>query len=244
MQNVMLQDVCEVFIKDLDNGGKQYFFGLTTKTDITQKLKQDMLKGGIGNGVVGVVQAEKEITFKVSTLLHNDPIFEIQSGTTFANGTITAQKNEQIVCTQAGKVTLTGTPKTGTTPIVMDAFGKAIVGTFTASAFTATTPADIAVGSTYTALYAFDATGDILSLDSKKFPKNYYVELHTIGYDVNTNKVACDVFLAFNKCLPDGGINLGLESGKNAGDEISFTAQLLAGSSEYGKIAIIPRSAS
>lgn len=197
---------------------------------------------GIGNGIVGVIQSDKEITFSVSTLLHNDSIYEVQSGTTFQNGTITVQKVENITASEAGKVTVSGTPKVGTQPVVTDMFGQTIAGTFATGTFTATTSDDIEVGQSYTVRYSKDETGDILSLDSKKFPKNYYVELHTIGYDVNTNEVVCDLYWIFNKALPNGGINVALENAKNAGDDIEFKAQLKTGSDEYGRFVVIPRS--
>lgn len=249
MDNIFVQDVCEVYLKE-PTVGTQYFFGLTTKNEITQKIKQDFLKGGIGNGTVGVVQSDKEITFKVSTLLHNDSLFEIQSGTEFASSTTTkTMYSESVICTVAGKVTpllkvgvTTVTPNEGTV-IVMDGKGKAVAGTWASPDFTATTPADIAVGSAYTVFYQItNANAQVLLLDSKKFPKNYYVELHTIAYDVDKNVVVADIYWQFNKALPDGGIQAQYEAGKSNGDEVAFTAQLLAGSSSYGNYVVVPRA--
>lgn len=240
MDNIMVKDTCEVYLKDLTSG-KQYFFGITSKGEVTQKVKQDILKGGIGNGVVGVVQSDKEITFKVSTLLHNDGIYEVQSGALVKDGTATVQKTESIQCAKAGELSLVGTPK-GTAIVVMDETGKQIAGTFATGKFTSTQPTDLAVGAVYTAVYPTDVTNaEILTLDSKLFPTNYYVELHTIAYNVNTNQVTSDIFWQFYKALPDGGLKAQYDAGKNNGDEINFKAQLPVGSSEYGQYVVVPR---
>jgi hypothetical protein len=236
MDNILVQDVCEVYLKDLSNS-TPYFFGITTKNDITQKIKQDMLKGGIGNGIVGVVQSEKEITFKVSTLLHNDSLYEIQSGASFTSSTVTVQKNEVLKCV-SGKLTMTGTPK-GSAVVVFDSKGKVTTGTYATGVVTLTGGVE---GDYYTVVYPNDSTGNVLTLDSKKFPKNYYVELHTIAYDVNTNQVVADIFWTFNKALPNGGLQAQYEAGKSNGDDIEFTAQLLAGNSEYGTYVVVPRA--
>lgn len=240
MNNVMIQDVCEVFIADLDQAGKQYFFGLTTKNSVTQKIKSENLKGGIGNGIVGVVNSDKEIAVKVSTLLHNDSIFEIQSGAEFENGTMTIHQNEVLTCTLAGTLTLTGTPL-GSSVVCYDKVGAVIAGAYATSKFTSTAPTDIKVGDTFTVVYPASVTADILLLDSKKFPKNYAMELHTIAYDVDKNIVVADIYWTFNKVSSNGAINASYDAGKSNGDEIEFTALLLTGSTAYGSYVVVPR---
>lgn len=248
MDNILVQDVCEVYLKDLASG-TQYFFGLTTKNEVTQKLKQDFLKAGIGNGVVGVVQSDKEINFKVSTLLHNDSIFSLQSGADFASSSTKTMYSENVICAVAGKVT--PTLKVGTTTVtptagsvvVMNARGSQIAGTWTSPDFTATTSADIAVGTAYTVFYQItNANATVLTLDSKKFPKNYYVELHTIAYDIDKNTVIADIYWQFNKCTPNGGLQAQYEAGKSNGDDVEFVAQLLAGNSAFGNYVVVPRA--
>jgi hypothetical protein len=235
MNNILIQDVAEVYIKDA-NSSDAYFFGLTTKNDVAQTVKQDALRAGIGNGIVAMLQSDKEVNFSVTTLLQNDDIFAIQSGKKFTNGTYTVQKTEQAKLT-SGKLTITGTAK-GTSALVVDALGKQIAGTIATNQVTITGGVE---GATYTVIYPSDVTGDILSLDSKAFPKNYYVEMHTIGYNVETNEVACDVYWIFNKALPDGGLQAAYEAAKGNGNDIKFTAQLNIGSNEYGKYIVVPR---
>lgn len=236
MNNILIQDVAEVYIKDSVTSDA-YFFGITTKNDITQTVKQEVLRAGVGNSVVGVLQSDKEINFSVSTLLHNDDIFAIQSGKKFASGTYTVQMSEQAKLT-SGKLTITGTPK-GTSAIAIDSTGKQTTGTIATGQVSITGGTE---GAIYTVIYPSEVTGDILSLDSKSFPKNYYVEMHTIGYSVETNQVVADIYWVFDKALPDGGLQAAYEAAKNNGNEIKFTAQVPVGATEYGRYIVIKRS--
>lgn len=238
MNNVLLQDVAEVYIRDTVTS-KAYFFGITTRNEVNQTIQQTVLKGGIGNGVRGVIQSDKEIKFSVTTLFSADDLKAIQSGKDFVSGSITVQDNEVVECA-GGKLTITGTPKTGTTPVVFDAHGKAISGTFADKTFTIT--GNAVEGALYTVVYPVDVTGDILSLDSKAFPKSYYVEMHTIGYDPDTMEVICDIYWIFNKALPNGSLQEAYEAGRQVGSDVEFTAMLRAGETEYGKYVVIPRN--
>jgi hypothetical protein len=179
------------------------------------------------------------MSFKVTTLFSNDDLIAVQSGSAFADGSVTVQATEAHTLT-GGKITLTGTPKTGTTTVlVVDQLGKQLEGALSVKEVTVTGGTD---GDTYTVIYPISVTGSILSLDSKAFPKNYYVELHTIGFNVETNEVACDIYWIFEKALPNGSLTKAYEAGKNSGDDIEFTAQLPAGSNEYGKYVVVPRN--
>lgn len=241
MKNILVQDVCEVLVKEktLAGDGKLYFFGLTTKNDVTQKVKQEALKGGIGNGQIGLLQSDKEISFKVTTLLHNDDIYAIQSGNDFTDSTsITLQKTEEVRCASATELVIVGTPK-GDVVNVMDADGKEISGTFAEGKVAITGGV---IGALYTVVYPSDETGEVLLLDSEKFPKNYEVQLHTIAYDIDTNDVTADIYWIFNKALPNGAISAQYEAGKGNGDEVEFSAQLDKGSTLYGKYVVIPRT--
>lgn len=235
MDNIFIQDVCEVYLKDTVSN-TQYFFGLTTKTEITQKIKQDFLKGGIGNGIVGTVQSEKEITFKVTTLLHNDSLFEILNGSGFSSKSVVVQKNEKVKLA-SGKLTITGTP-TGSTAIAIDGEGQQFAGTYATGQVTITGGVE---GEYYTVIYPSTVTAQVLTLDSKVFPKTYYVELHTIAYNVDTNQVTADIFWTFNKALPKGDLKAQYDAGKSNGDDVEFTALLPSGSTEYGTYVIVAR---
>lgn len=237
MDNILMYDVCEVYLKEL-NGSKEYFYGLTKKGEINQTIKQESIRGGIGNGVVGVIQSDKEVKFKVATVLQNDSLFAIQSGADFATTTITTMAKEESICA-TNKLPITGTPK-GTAVMIVDSKGVVTSGTFATGNVSGTGLID---GKRYTVLYSKESTtAQVLTIDSKKFPKNYYVELHTIAVDVDTNAVIADVYWIFNKALPNGALSGNYEAGTNASNEVEFTAQLLAGSTEYGKYVVVPRA--
>lgn len=245
MENLLIQDVCEVYIKDINAPTNVFFFGLTSKNDVTQKIKQTLLKGGIGNGVAGTIQSEKEITFKVSTLLDNDSIAQVASGAYATSNTVTIQAKEVVQASTQGTVTIVATTpalKASTSPVVFDKYGKNIAGTWATKVFTATAPTDIPVGAWVTVLYSADVTGNVLALDSQKFPSSFYVELHTIAYDVNTNKVCADIYWVFTRALPDGNMVQTYEAGKQSGQDMTFTCQLTAGNSSYGNYVVVPRT--
>lgn len=234
----MFKDVYEVYIKDTDSK-KQYFYGVTTKNDISQKLKQDSLRGGIGWGIQAIVQSEKEITFKVDTLFHNDSIYSIQSGKDFIKGTKSLQFAETVKA-ESTKIAIKGTA-VGTSAIVVNSSGQQAVGVIAVKDVTVAEPAlFIKDGEMYKVLYTKENTEvEILDLAVNGFPKSYYVELHTIGYNPKTNKVAVDAYWVFPNAMPDGAIKGDVGGGNNSGDEMSFTA--MANGDSYGEYIVIPR---
>lgn len=239
MNNVVIHDTLEVFINDT-SANKTYFFGLTDKANVTQSVKQDVLRSGIGSKVIAVLQSEKNIEFGVTTTLHNDDIYSIQSGSDFTTSTITVQKTESGKLT-SGKIEITGTPKGGTV-IVMDNTGKTITGTFATGEVSVTGGVE---GTMYDVIYSEDETNaQVLDLNSTAFPKNYSVQLHGIGYDPDKNTIVCDIYWLFDKAMPDGAFNFqGEKGGSPSSDEIKFTAQTPTGSNSYGKYVVVPRVA-
>lgn len=236
MNNIIVQDVMEVYARDIQ-ADKAYFFGLISANDITQTVKQEAIRGGVGNGVISTLQSDKEIKFKVTTAINNDDILSIQSGSAFADGQFTIQKTEEAKLV-ADKLAISGTPK-GTAAVVFDRHGKSYVGTITSGQVAITGGTE---GEIYTVVYPSDVTGEVLDLRSDKFPNAHYIEMHTIGYDAETNEVACDIYYVFHKALPDGNINASYAAGQNKGNEVSFTALLPVGSKEYGKYIVVPRA--
>ena len=211
MNNLVLRDTAEVYLKD-SGDGSVYFLGLTSKADIAQKIQQEMLRGGIGNGIVGMLQFNKEIDFTVTTLLHSDDIIAIQNGAKQISGTYTVQANEKLQLT-GGKLTLIGTPNSDTV-IVVDKTGKQMQATYDTTTKTVTVTGGVE-GDYYTVMYATSVTGSAIPLDTSMFPKSYYVELHSIAVDPDTNNVAADIYWAFYKAVPDGSMSVSHESGKN-----------------------------
>lgn len=235
--NILIHDALEVYLRD--DSGKQYFYGITTKGEISQKVKQDIIKGGIGNTVCGVMQSEKEMSFKVSTALQNDTMYEVLTGSTFSTGTLTVRMTERAKLA-TGKLTITGTPKTAGTVLCIDSLGKQFTGTFATGQVTITGGTE---GAYYTVVYDTDKSNmDILTLDSAVFPKNYYVELHTIAYSPDTNTVLADIFWQFDKALPKADFTESYEAGKANDGEVEFTAITPVGSTAYGRYAVAYRA--
>lgn len=249
MDSILVQDVCEVYLKELGvTTPKEYFYGLTTSSAVNQSVNQEMLRAGIGNGVVGVIQSEKEITFSVATLFHNDSLFEVQNGDAFASGDITVVDSIKGVGATTTTITLSEKVQTGTVGKISilkaDGSKLALAGDATLSAVDNTvtaTGATFVVGERYTVLIPRTTTGNILTLQSDKFPKNYQVQLHTIAYDVDKNTVVADIYWIFSKALPNGALSGNYEAGSNAGNEVEFTAMLPVGSKVYGQYVVIPR---
>lgn len=237
MNNLVLRDTAEVYLKDLSDGSV-YFLGLTSKADITQKIQQEILRGGVGNGIVGILQFNKEIDFTVTTLLHADDIVAIQSGAKQISGTYTVQVNEKLQLT-GGKLTLTGTPS-GTSVIVIDKTGKQLTATYDATTKTVTVTGGTE-GDYYTVIYPTSVTGSAIPLDTSMFPKSYHVELHSIAVDPDTNTVAADVYWVFYKAIPDGSLSVSHEAGKSNGDTIKFVAMTPLNSTSIGQYIIVPR---
>lgn len=238
MNNIVIQDTMEAYLKSGD-GSKHYYFGLTSKADISQKIKQEMLKAGIGNGTVAVLQSDKELTLKISNVLHSDDVYEIQSGAEMTNGvSIPVHKQEQVELT-GGKLTLSDLTASGKA-IVISPNGKQETLDVVLGVMTIT---DGKEGDTYKVVYSSTvANANVLSIDSKKFPKNFEVELHTIAYDTVENVVVADIYWMFNRALPDGNINASYEAGKNSGDEINLTVLTPLNGTEMGKYVIVPRA--
>lgn len=234
MNNVIVKDVFEVILEDLVTN-KTRFFGITKSGNVKQSVKQDDIRAGIGNGVVGILQGDKDIEFSVTTGFHNDDIFAIQSGSDFESKTVAVQKTESGILV-GGKITITGTPKNDTV-IVQDTKGKEYTATFLTGDVTVTDGVD---GEYYTVIYSEDIIAEVLDLNCEKFPKNYKVQLHSIAYDPDTNTVLSDIYWVFNKALPDGSIDAKYESG-NQEDNINFKAMLDIGSKSYGSYLVVPR---
>lgn len=235
MNNIIVQDVLEVFAT---TDTKAYFIGLTSANTVTQTVQNNVIRAGIGNGIISQIMSDKEIKFQVTTGVHSDDIMAMQSGTDFSEGTITINATE--TCTLAsGKLTIEGTPK-GTTATVFDKYGKSQSGTIATKSITITGGEE---GDIYTVVYESDVTGEILDLRSDAYPVAHATQLKTVAYDLNTNKIVADIYYIFPKAQPDGGINAQYQAGQNMKDEITFTAQLATGSKSYGKYVVVPRTA-
>lgn len=191
MKAYLIHDVCEAYLKvDSD----LYFFGMTTNANVNKSVNQEKIYAGIGNKTVAVVQTQNEMDFTITTGLHYNEVYEIQSG----------QKFREV---------------TETDNILIDTIEVGADGTITA------TPTQI--------------TGEVLDFKADSFPVNHHVQLRTIVYDPDTNKVVADMYFIFKKSLPSGALAEAFQAG-NKTTEIAFSA-LVDEDGNYGQVIIVPR---
>ncbi len=102
MKHLLIHDTLEAFLKtDTDN----YFFGLTTNANINKNVSQEMIRAGIGNKVVAIVSTDNEMNFDITTGLHYNKVYEIQTGEKFASSTDIKIQNVSV--DEQGNVTAT-----------------------------------------------------------------------------------------------------------------------------------------
>lgn len=239
MDNVIVSDVMEVFAKSLADPTKMYFFGIASQIDWTSKIQTTLLKGGIGNYVQGVLADSKEMTFKVTPLFFGDAEIAMLMGSDPTNGNITFNVSESGLKVSGGKVTIAGTPATGTTNVnVFDMQGKHYVGTYATGTVTITSPP--ADGTIVTVVYPQSITGNIVDLAADLFPTSYEIWAHTIAKNPDTNAKISDIYLHLYKAMPDGNLNVQLKAGSNINVPITFNAMTPLGSKKFGEYISVP----
>lgn len=217
---------------------------------ITQAVTENKLKGGIGNKTISLIRSDKEITLKVKNALFDLNWLSMTQGVTVqSNGTATVYGREDGLVTTGSTTltaTITGTPVAGTTSVsVVDTKGNIATGTI--SSKIVTLPANVVggfnviSGDKVSVVYQQTVTGNILSLDSKKFSEQFTVEYHTIEYDPSTNLVVADLYIQFDSCLPAGAFDMQLQNGTALSPEIDFTALVPSGATEVGRVIEIKR---
>lgn len=240
MNNVVVHDVCEVIAIDEIND-KTYFIGLTSTNNVNQTVESTPIRGGIGNKRVTTINSSKDVNFEVTTTLHNDDVYALQSGGLFSDEVINVLKSEtKQAVDNAGsiEVTIDGTPIGEVT--VIDKYGKELTGTFATGKVTITGGQ---AGQFYTVIYEeAQPTASVLDLNVEEFPKPHKVQLHTIAYDPDTEEVVADLYWIFDKARPDGNLSAAYSAGENQSDTITFNCEVPTGSKSYGKYVVVPKT--
>ena len=153
-----------------------------------------------GDNVYAKIKGEKAIAFNnpiegTMTLEFQCHPFKVYS--MFSDGTISTSAiipvRKEVAATVAGTVTVADEAAIAGTVFVYakdDFGGTPITGTAaitTSTAFTATTPADIAIGTTYLVCYLFQKTTGVkaVTFNGKKIPKDYRITMETLDKDEN-----------------------------------------------------------
>lgn len=243
----LINDTADVVFKRKSDG-KIILTAEAQLAQITQAVTENKLKGGIGNKTISLLRSDKEITLKVTNALFDlDWLSMTQGVAVTTGGTATIYNREDGLATTGTTTltaTITGTP-VGTTVSVIDTKGN--VASATVASKTVTLPANVVGGFNVTSgdkvsvVYQQSVTGNVLSLDSKRFSEQFSVEYHTIEYDPSTNGVVADIYFQFDSCLPAGAFDLQLQNGNALAPSLDFTALVPSGATEIGRIIEVKR---
>lgn len=81
MKSYMIKDVAVAYAKW---GDDLYYFGVTNTAAINKTVSQEPIRGGLNNPVVAVMSTDNEYNFSITTALHYNEVYEIQTGKKFA----------------------------------------------------------------------------------------------------------------------------------------------------------------
>ena len=158
------------------------------------------------------------------------------AGTTGATGTMTTTTQGDSVPTT---ITITGTPKYSSAISVISVDGTQVTGVSVAGVVTFVGGLE---GAQYIALYQVDATNaQILNLDATIFAQAYFVEYHTIEYDIQSNTIVKDLYWQFPSAQPLDNWSFSFENGKPIAPEIDFKVLKPLTSNVIGSVIEIAR---
>jgi|GEM_PF-4368686 len=241
--NTIIFDVCDVVGRRLSDN-KIVFTGTAQTTDITSKVKEEKLYGGIGSQLVAVYQNERDIELKVQEVVFDTTYLEMAYGSDFVEGQTAIVWNKENNLTISGNaLPIQGTPMTGSLIAVIDQYGRRYTGTYAAGTITVSgsIPPSVTNAGGWTALYQIQTTtANTLNLDATKFGQNFALEFHTIGHSV-TNQVVADYYFQFANAQPQGNFAITLQNGKAKAPELTFTALTAPGSNSFGTFVEVPR---
>ena len=236
---VIKKDVYEAFLKNSDTG-RWYFIGLTTKTDTQTKVNTDMIRGGIGNGIICQLYLTKDITIDITTSIHYDDVYSIQEGSAFRTGGFAIPKTlTSTVATNSFVLAGVDVP-IGNVVVVEDINGIQSNGAFNPATRVVTTTGltDGAITIFYTET---EASAQILDISKAQFPVNHELWLHSIMYKKN-GKLLANTYRHYYATAPDASVNDTAEAGKNNTDSMKLTALVDDATGKYGEYVVIPTS--
>jgi hypothetical protein len=236
MDNAITKNTLLVYLEDMADASKVYFFGISSKADWTQSISTNLIRGAWGNLVQGVLNSDKQQDITITPVFDMESILALQTGTDFENGAATVKKTECGLPITDGTVAIKGEP-VGTTVKVFDKYGKAYTGTYATGTVTVTTPPEDGYVSV---VYDVSVTGNVLDLRADKFPKNYKLWGYTISVDPDTNEQISDVYIYFEKVQPDGNFTKTWAENENSAMPVKFLIMSKVGSNTYGKYISVP----
>lgn len=166
-------------------------------------------------------------TIAMTFQVHPFKVYAMLSDGEIETEAVIAQK-EVVKATEAGKLTITGTPAAGTVFVYAeDDFGGTVIeGTVADKTFTATSSDAIAAETSYVVAYLENKTSGVkkISFNNKKIPKYFYIQMSTL--DKNENGELVPMRITAYKVSPQRSLDLSFSS---TGDpaEITITCDCL-----------------
>lgn len=236
-------DTVNVLLKRKSDG----YVVAKTKTQmgsISQTVSSEKLYGAIGNQTVAILETQKEVTLSYRNALWDLEYLSMTQGVNIdKNAKVKIKKTEQVKVTGTTgslKATLTGTP-VGDKAVVFDVDGAQKEVTVATKSITLPADYKVKTGETVTVVYDEEATGDVVTFDSKKFSEYYEIEMSTICYDPETMKVIKDLYIQFDQVKPSGAFDMSFENGSPLTPELTLEALSPNGTSEMGRIFTVDR---
>lgn len=86
-----------------------------------------------------------------------------------------------------------------------------------------------------------EVKGNVIDLNFGMFPTAVELQLHTVAYDRNTNKIAADIYWKFLKAIPDANFEQSFNMDENNTQQVVFSAMKADGKDTYGQYIVVPR---
>ena len=190
--NMANRQVCDVDIRDYKT--KKPVILVDTANTTTAGLSSDNVYAMAKGSRRIVFHNPLEGTMSIELQVYNFKTFSLFSDGT-VDGSAVYAETKTIKATTAGTLSITSTGsetiQAGTVFVYpVDSYGddsSAITGTFAEGTFTATTAADIAVGSEYKVAYIVSRSANVtkVSFNNKKLPKDYFITMNTLDKTEN-----------------------------------------------------------
>lgn len=216
-----------------------------TSSNLTNKVDQDEVRNGKGNMLFAMLNKKKSASVELNSNVFSFATVALQSGADIVTGKGIAYKIPKIVVpTVAGEIDLEATPLKPTEVKVLNiSTGVPIAGTLVDKKFTATTPADLAIGAKVKVMpYSYETaeTATTITIDAKTFATGGKLVLQTYEKDAS-DRIVADIQIICERVTPDGSWDLATQSEVQAKD-MKITMNILADDEgNYYKIVRVPR---
>lgn len=214
------RQVCDIDIRVLSTMAPYLFFDDANVTTVGFSSDETYAMSR-GSRAIGFSNPIQDATMTVEAQVKPFKLLALISDGIIATTAVIAKK-ETIACTVAGTLTLPAGIVAGTVFVyaVGEYGGTAIVGTVSGTTFTATTPANVAVGTSYEVGYLITKSSGVqkISINDSKNPKDYYVTMNTVEKD--EEGVITPYIITGYKCKPQKSANLSFSS---TGDPATLT---------------------